>query len=354
MSLEKSQDLLMASNTSETQVPVDLGAISRSNQKGLRRSYAAVLAGPPPLKPGSPKQESRSSVPVIAEKSTTTSIPVIAEAAPSVSVIAEATSSVPVKAEASPIKPNSKQGQLTRSYASVLAQGLPIRPKEEQNQFWRPDAFMAAETADTRSEPEQKPTGVIERLRSQKQKKPIEYYWPSARHFPALNELPAPPEPPTHDGAAAIPEIAIIRPQSPPSISFPLSPWQVDDSKLTPKPSPQKTTKPSGGKDKASPAQLIAPKPSLFSFDICVHPRCPISRPHDKGSFHHGNEERYLHEINNGNNQTSGNPFGPSNPPPEVWNAWDRVTGGGGSAKDVEIVEGFKAVHGAMRMRTNI
>ena len=39
-------------------------------------------------------------------------------------------------------------------------------------------------------------------------------------------------------------------------------------------------------------------------------------------------------------------PFGPTNPPPEIWDAWDRVMGAeGGSVQDMEMVGGFKAAH---------
>ena len=255
----------------------------------------------------------------------------------------------------------SLQDQSTRSYASVAAEASPITPESEQNQSMGPDNLSEAENADIESGSEQKqPIGLLERYRMQIPKKPTYYYWPSSRHFPVLEEPSAPMQPPTTlDGVISIPEIIISeQPSSPPPTSSALTPTRrMDSSKLTPRAIPRAkvTRKSSDGSGTASPAQSrdaneIAPKPSLFSYNLCTDPKCPISRPHDKGIFYHGDEDRFFLEIDMSDNGTSQPPFGPSNPPPEVWDAWDRVTGCRGSVRDVRIVEGFQAAHGAMRM----
>ena len=240
----------------------------------------------------------------------------------------------------------SSQKQSTRSYASVVAETALINQKSEQKQSYasvvtevasrilNPERNQATksyasvdETAPMIPELKQKqPIGLLERARSQRPKKPTYYYWPSWRHFPVLEELSAPLQPPSQDEAASIPEIIISEPPSSSPRSSTLTPLgPPDTSRLTPRTNPRAKVvrKCSDSEDRASLAQSrdlngIAPKPSLFSYNICTHPRCPISRPHDKGFFHHGDEDRYFLEISMRDFETSRIAFGPSNPPPEI------------------------------------
>ena len=68
----------------------------------------------------------------------------------------------------------------------------------------------------------------------------------------------------------------------------------------------------------------------------CKSKDCPISGQHEKGP--------YLHE---GKLRTrDGMIFGASNPPPEVWDAYDRLRHGISNApEDVRLVDGFKKFH---------
>ena len=250
------------------------------------------------------------------------------------------------KFDSSKDQATSSQKQPTRSYASVVAGTAPINPKSGQKQSYASVVNKASlpilsleRNQSTRSYfsvagiapmiPEieqQQPIGLLERARSQRPKKPTYYYWPSWRHFPVLEELSMPLQPPSQDEAASIPEIIISEPPSPsPTSSTPTPLGPVDISKLTPRTSPRARVMRKGGdsQDRASLAQSrdlneIAPKPSLFSYNICTHPRCPISRPHDKGFFHHGDEDRYFLEVSMRDFETTRIAFGPSNPPPEI------------------------------------
>lgn len=219
------------------------------------------------------------------------------------------------------------QKQHTRSYASVVAAATP--------------------DTESKSEPEQ-PIGPIERSRLQRLKKPGDYYWPSWQDLPAREELPAPLQSPSQE--IAIPEIIISEPANSPLSSCSLAPPQrMDASKLTPRTAPRAKVlrKRDDGNERINVPWRdyygeIAPKPSLFSYNICTHPRCPISSVHDKGYFLHGKRNTYWLEVR----QNGRMPFGPNNPPPEVWEAYYRVMSpGGGCAGDVETVEGFKAAH---------
>ncbi|KAL8787464.1 MAG: hypothetical protein Q9195_007756 [Heterodermia aff. obscurata] len=230
------------------------------------------------------------------------------------------------------LKPE-KEG-CNRSYASVVAEAGPT----ERKQSSIPDAIVEAEP---KPEPYQS-IGPLERARSQLPKKPTGYYWPSWRHFPALKHFSPPLQPPTQDRATPIPKIIISEPTT---SSISVAPRRMDKSKLAPRTIARRKV-PRKAIEKGGTLGELAPKPSVFSYDICTHPRCPVSRAHDKGGFHHGDEDRYRAELRRNGYDYDRMPFWLSNPPPEVWKAWDRIRGiGGERAGDVEIVEGYKAAH---------
>ncbi|CAF9936090.1 MAG: hypothetical protein HETSPECPRED_010008 [Heterodermia speciosa] len=323
----------MASKISATRI-LDLGTSSRSDSCDSRsnpkreeqltgsyaavptRTYASVLAGKVPIRLKSERRESTRSY---------------------ASVVAEAT----------PTSPTSEQKPPTRTYASVVAEA---EPKQEPSA--RQGTFEEGESAHIYPKPEpHQPIGLLERATLQRRKKHTGYYWPSWVHFPVLKELPTPPQLPTQDGATPIPEIIISEPPNSPPTSSTFTPSRrMDGSKLVPRTirrakAPRKSC---GNKEKGNaPLSEIAPKPSIFSYNICTHPRCPVARPHDKGFFHHGDTDRYYAEMRRSDYNVLQMPFSVSNPLPEIWEAWDRMMGAGdGDARDVAIVEGFNAAHG--------
>ena len=94
----------------------------------------------------------------------------------------------------------------------------------------------------------------------------------------------------------------------------------------------------------------LAPKPSLFSYNICNHPECPLTRyAHEKGVFkypgRYATDEEYA---------SAAITFGKGNPPPWIWDAYfsamnDLKASGGDtkavSEEDVKVVRGFAAAH---------
>lgn len=66
----------------------------------------------------------------------------------------------------------------------------------------------------------------------------------------------------------------------------------------------------------------------------CDSPACPVKLAHSQG--------RYLH---NGKHNRHGPVFGSCNPPPDVWQAYDRTRAGNGTAEDMQLVESFREYH---------
>ncbi|KAL8787465.1 MAG: hypothetical protein Q9195_007757 [Heterodermia aff. obscurata] len=149
-----------------------------------------------------------------------------------------------------------------------------------------------------------------------------------------------------------IPSITLTVPDSEPSAhAFPKA---INSSLLSPAYARQipSTIQPKSSKSYRKPkakirrTQKLAPKPSLFSYDICDHPRCPIkSYTHEKGVFRY--PEKYITDEEHASANII---FGTGNPTPCVWDAYLRALDNlkameAVSVEDNEIVRGFVAAH---------
>lgn len=200
-------------------------------------------------------------------------------------------------------------------------------------------------------------------LQRNKPKPPRSYYWP--RKLPSARDesLPIPlPKKPTAGVLAPqlnIPSI-LLTAADPESKSSPHArPELMDSSMLSPA---DARRMPSASQQKLSNSQAsksrvrnrghqpLAPKPSLFSYNICNHPECPLtSYTHEKGVFRYPGKY-----VTDEVHASAAITFGTGNPPPWIWdvylNAMDDLEASGGntgavSQEDIKIVGGFVAAH---------
>ena len=77
----------------------------------------------------------------------------------------------------------------------------------------------------------------------------------------------------------------------------------------------------------------------------CRAEDCPVSIPHEKGPYLHEGKLR----------MRNGSIFGASNPPPNVWDAYDRLRHGFSNApEDVRLVDNFKVLHFGFAQQENL
>ena len=197
--------------------------------------------------------------------------------------------------------------------------------------------------------------GPLQRKRFYRLKPPRSYYWP--RKLPSYWD-----EKPTTGALAPqlnIPSIRLTAPD-PESESWPNTrPEVIDTTMLSPADAQRITStsprRPSSSQVRKSRGrtgghQRLAPKPSIFSYNICNHPRCPLTcYTHEKGVFRY--PEKYVTDEEYASAATT---FGTGNPPPWIWdvylNAMNDLEASGGdtravSKEDIEIVGGFVAAH---------
>ena len=196
-----------------------------------------------------------------------------------------------------------------------------------------------------------------------KPKPPSSYYWPQKPPSAWDNSLPVPcPENPTTPALASqvsIPSILLFAPDSDSDSSPQTRPEVIDTSMLSPAyapriPSTSQQEEPSTSqarkRRKTGGHRPLAPKPSLFSFNVCDHPECPLTHyTHEKGVFRYPG--RYATDEEHASADIT---FGKGNPPPWIWdayfNAMNDLKASGGDTKavreeDIEIVRGFTAAH---------
>ena len=68
----------------------------------------------------------------------------------------------------------------------------------------------------------------------------------------------------------------------------------------------------------------------------CLSRECPVKGDHGKGIYFH-DHRKSVHQTKK---------MYCANPPPEIWEAYDRVEGGWGTKEDSKIVNAFIAHHG--------
>lgn len=206
--------------------------------------------------------------------------------------------------------------------------------------------------------------GPIERERMLRKKPPDGYYWPSRPPPSSAGSVStsSPPQPSETVSTAEVTiPIILVSPSSPtpepeattqapgPTQSNP------DQSKLTPlvpKRSRKKRSRSAKQqRDREIYDDFMAPKPSIFSFDLCKHPRCPLEYSHEKEIFRRTWVLRIPSEIPEGE---FGN-FRPCDPPLIIMCAVGRVEKCKKrqqqgrlcpvDQEDVDMVEGFYEAH---------
>ena len=203
----------------------------------------------------------------------------------------------------------------------------------------------------------------IQKIQSRKPKPPRSYYWPqeapSAWDHSPLTPFPREPSSGFVEPELIIPTITLTAPDTESDPSTNARPKTRDHSLLSPadarRTSSTNQRKPSNSqarklREKARGQRHLAPKPSLFSYSICDHPKCPLTcYAHEKGVFLYPGKYATDAEYKSANIT-----FGNGNPPPYVWDAYleameDLNASGGNieavSKEDVDIVGGFIAAH---------
>ena len=206
--------------------------------------------------------------------------------------------------------------------------------------------------------------GPIERARMLKRRPLFSYSWPD-RPPPSsavsVSTSSAPQASITVSTAEVTIPIISVSPPSPSPSPEPEAATQAprltqsdqDQSKLTvpvskrPKDSRSKTTR----KRRDRSSSDLAPKPSIFSFDLCRHPRCPLEYAHEKEVFRRTWQWTRSPDIPEG----GFGDFGPCWAPFEITVALGRVQSckrkqaRGRSCtvdqEDVDLVEGFQDAH---------
>ena len=203
----------------------------------------------------------------------------------------------------------------------------------------------------------------IQRIQSRKPKPPRSYYWPqeapSAWDHSPLIPFPEEPSSGFVEPQFIIPSITLTPPDPESPSSTYTRPKTIDRSLLSPADARRTPStnqrKPSNSqarklRDKARGHRHLAPKPSIFSYNVCSHPKCPLTYyAHEKGVFLYPG--KYATDAEYKSAQST---FENGNPPPYVWDAYleameDLNASGGNieavSKEDVEIVGGFIAAH---------
>ena len=204
-------------------------------------------------------------------------------------------------------------------------------------------------------------TPLLQKLRA-RQKPPYTYYWP--RRPPLHQAQHAEISSAAQNVEVCVPTIIITDIFVTPAAEEPEAIPRVRDRHSTLDPSllmppPKRSTKPSGkGKTDGSPSRkyqkahdfkFIAPKPSLFSFNLCKDPNSPIEWIHEQGIFRFGGECATKEEQ-----KMAKATFGKCIPPPDVWDAYRGVakelkeTDGDVvlvSRRSLEVVMGFVKAH---------
>ena len=245
---------------------------------------------------------------------------------------------------------------IARRQAILTAQVERIRKAKERR------ALLKLQSDVRNVKTQQEATPLLQRLRT-RQKPPYTYYWPrkspSSHHTQQAETSPA-----GQNVEACIPTIIItdINVSPAPEELEAMSRVRDRHSTLNPAllmPPPRRSMKPSGkAKTDNSPSQkhqkakefeFIAPKPSLFSFNICKDPNCPIEWTHEQGIFRFGGECATKEEQ-----KTARATFGKCIPPPDVWEAYRGVakdykeTAGDVilvNRRNLEILMGFTSAH---------
>ena len=206
--------------------------------------------------------------------------------------------------------------------------------------------------------------GPLQRKRSRKPKPSRSHYWPQEAPSAWDENPPVPvPEQPIARALAPqlnVPSLLLTAPDPESEPSTHKSRRVIDDtSMLFPAysrriPSPNRQT-PSNCKARKSRVktgghQRLAPKPSLFSYNTCDHPQCPLrGYAHEKGVFLY--PEKYATDEEHASAATT---FGKGNPTPGVWDAYFNAMAdlrashgdtGAVSREDIEVVRGFVAAH---------
>ena len=200
--------------------------------------------------------------------------------------------------------------------------------------------------------------------RSRRPKPSRSYYWPQESPSAWDTELPTRSREKTSARVVAprlkIPRSIILTPpDSEPEYSPHARPEEIDTSLLSPADAqriPSTSQRRTSSKSQArKPRGMMtdghrAPKPSLFSYDVCVHPQCPLTCcTHERGVFLY--PSKYVTDEEYASAFTT---FQNGNPPPRIWdaylNAMDDLRASGGDTKavsqeDIEIVRGFVAAH---------
>ena len=147
-----------------------------------------------------------------------------------------------------------------------------------------------------RPKPEQHP-GPLQQKRMMKVRPPRSYYWPQEPPTSSQNSSPhsSPVQRQLKCSVAdsTLPKRIISTPRAQLDAMYPpvvLLPRRMNPAFLMPSPAQPKSKGSSshaqGRKTKTSP--LSAPKPSLFSYNICTCSGCPIERTHEVGTLNPG------------------------------------------------------------------
>ena len=148
-----------------------------------------------------------------------------------------------------------------------------------------------------RPKPEQQP-GPLQQKRMMKVRPPRSYYWP--QEPPTFSQNSSPHSSPAQRqlkcsvADPALPKRIISTPRSqleamyPPVVLLPRQiPRQMNPAFLMPSSAQLKlSSQAQGRKTKTFP--LLAPKPSLFSYNVCTCSGCPIERTHEAGTLNPG------------------------------------------------------------------
>ena len=206
--------------------------------------------------------------------------------------------------------------------------------------------------------------GPLQRKRSRRPKPSRSYYWPQEAPS-AWDENPPVPVTEQPIARARAPQLNVPSliltasdPESEPSTHK--SRRVIDDTSMLSPAYPRRTPSPNlrtpsnsksrKSRKKISGHQRLAPKPSLFSYNTCDHPQCPLrGYAHEKGVFlypeKYATDEEYA---------SAAKTFGNGNPTPGVWDAYFNAMAdlrashgdtGAVSREDIEVVRGFVAAH---------
>lgn len=245
---------------------------------------------------------------------------------------------------------------IARRQASITGQIERARKAKERR------ALQKLQTDVKNVKAQHEATPLSQRLRA-RQKPPYTYYWP--RKQPSSHQAQQAEAPSAGQNVeVCVPTILITDTSVTPAPQELQAMSSVRDRHSTLDPSllmppPRRSMKPSGKAkidgsltrkhQKAKQFEFIAPKPSLFSFNICKDPNCPVEWTHEEGIFKFGGECATKEEQ-----KTAKATFGKCIPPPVVWEAYrglakdfketaeDVVLV---SRKSLEIVMGFTNAH---------